>query len=271
MKRQKTVTIFLLCFVSLMGPAPGFGAAADSGAETIQGDARKSLVNAFCGETLYYDVGFWFLPKAGTCQVTFERKSDVYVARLEAKPVGFLEMFIPYKKEVMKSVMVYDPDSRRMKPLEFHETYFLDDEAIEKKLMFDYAHRRYRYTINRDGRHLVDRTYRLPKKHFDDILTFIYNLRLGSYGRIKKGRQLNITVLTKQRLSRMSLFFEKQNQTRQKAGEYTALLSLDRNTTNALSERIVCWFSKDFIPLGGKIEDAIFFGDLHVVLSKRVP
>ena len=231
----------------------------------------EAPAEAFCGETLYYDVGFWLLPRAGTCRLTFNKKNNTYVAVLEAWPKGFIKVFIPYKKEIMKSVMEYDPKNRRMRPLEFHETYIMEDFEIKKTLIFDYSKQVYHFAIQQNERHLVNRTYRLPGKQFDDILTFIYNLRLGSYGRINEGRKLIVSVLMRQKPSRISLHFDKQFLPQQESGKYHAILSLDRNLTNARSNTISCWFSEEFIPLGGMIEDAVFFGDLYIKLSKREP
>ena len=77
---------------------------------------------------------------------------------MEARPLGFVGVFIPYKKEVMKSVMAYDPEKRQLRPLEFHETYVMDDLEVEKALVFDYSKRVYHYTVRQNGRQVIDRT-----------------------------------------------------------------------------------------------------------------
>jgi hypothetical protein len=147
----------------------------------------------------------------------------------------------------------------------------MEDLEVNKTLIFDYSKRVYHYAVRQNGRQVINRTYRLPRKRFDDILTFIYNLRLGSYGRITEGRKLTVSVLMQRRPSRLSLYFDEQMPPHQRLGTYNAVLSLDRNVTNAKSGKVFCWFSETFVPLGGIIEDAVFFGDLHLTISKQRP
>ena len=222
--------------------------------------------DAFCGENLFYDIGFWIINKAATGSIKYRKHRRGYIAVFEAETSGLFRLITDHRKEVMKSIMEYDQKEGRFRPLVFQEIFTQGDSEIRKTLSFDYEKGTFDFLLVKNKRKIIDRTRNLPERQFDDLLTFFYNLRMRCYGEVKEGKKLSICVLVKEKPSYISVSFDSSKNKKKGVGKYYAVLSMDRNITQAYSKRVSCWFSHDFIPLLGVVEDAYSFGDLTVRL-----
>ncbi len=261
-------SVLILCLGIIF--APGYLAGTVFGAG--EDDAVFRLPATLEGEDLTFGVGFWLFKNAAHAHMSFKKAEEGYVASFEVQTSGFIGLITRNMKEVMQSTMRYDPQKRRLQPLSFQETITQGDRIRIKTVTFNYEKRIFTFTQEGTNKKKIEITGRLPKKDCDDLLTAFYNLRLGSYGPIKKGRDIPITACVKERPSRLLIVVPEQDKKapeRVCRGDYYMMLSMEKDLTNIASKKVSGWFDKDLVPLCGIIEDAYFFGDIQVIQKER--
>lgn len=223
----------------------------------------------FCGERLHYDICFWLFRNAAVGQLTFAPTPLGYEALFEAETSGLIRAIAGSRKEVMRSVMQFDETTGRLRPLLFQELSTDDRREIDKILTFDYTDNSYTIAITVNKQRVLYRTKELPEGTAEDLLTFYYNFRMGHYGPAKPGMSVQADLLMSVRTSHLSIMLHDYENGRRCADYYYAVVTMEKNLTQAGSGRVSGRLSRDLIPLYGVIEDAYYFGDLTVSLTKR--
>lgn len=221
------------------------------------------------GEKLFYDMEFWFFKKAATGSLVFEKDPKGYKAVFTAETCGFIKLFAGHRVETMESIMEYDQTKGKLRPLMFQELFSHGGREIKKYILFDYERRIFTYCVERNKQRIFFTKKKLPSKEFDDLLTFFYNLRLGYYGAVKEGNKYNICVLVKERPSYISIDCTPLDSKHKDDGSLYAVMTMDKDLTQARSKKVTSWLSQDSVPLSGIVENAYFFGDLSVTLRER--
>ncbi len=235
-------------------------------------EQKKTVFSApedFSGESLSYGMSFWFFSNAAKGRITCTKHEKGYIAVLEAETCGFTRLITGHKKEIMKSIMEYDRARGKFRPLMFQELFFNGNKERKKTISFDYKKTTYTVSWGGTERKTTTITRKLPKKEFDDLLTFFYNFRMGYYGDVQEGKTISIYVLVTLKPSYVSVTLGNKNKTKNRPGKYYATVSMERTISETRSKIISGWFSHDFIPLECVIEDAYFFGDINIKLKER--
>ncbi|MEI6127211.1 MAG: DUF3108 domain-containing protein [Pseudomonadota bacterium] len=259
---QLIIPFYLLIFFQCCFAVPS------SAAEPGQDNATKPY-DVLRGEKLWYDIDFWLFSKAARGSMTFEKHLNGYRAVFEAETCGVIKALTGHRKEVMESVMEYDREKKKLRPLLFQETFSQGDREIKKSLSFDYAQQTFTLTRERNKEKISSMTRKLPVREFDDLLTFFFNLRTGHYGAAQEGKKFSVCVLAKEKPSNISVDFPVTDRRKKSGGKYFAVLSMDKDITQAHSKQVTSWLTPDSIPTSGRVVDAYFFGDLEVTLKKR--
>jgi len=245
-------------------------AAAFAGQSVPATNSSQTEPPAFaCGEILAYTMDFWMFRGAAAGTLSSEPHPQGYRVVFEAETKGLIAVIAGKRREVMESIMTFDTAARRFRPLRFQETFSHGGNELTKTLCFDYDRGLYTCRYLRNGRSVLNVERKLPRAPFDDLLTLLCNLRAGAYGDIHD-RTLRVCVLAKDRPSFVTVSFSGQiPRAAPPQGRHHALVSMDRDMTQARSKTLRGWFSDDMVPVGGVIEDAYFFGDLSVRLASR--
>jgi len=259
-QRSCTALLAVLCFFLSVARLP---AGADQ--QTV---ARSRPQVNFCGERLAYDMNFWLFRRAATGSLLFEQHPQGFRSVFEAETCGLIKLIAGHRKEIMESIMEYDPAKGRLRPLMFQETFSHGSSSVKKTLVFDYEQRTFTCTYERNGKRTFEQKKRMPNREFDDLLSFLYNFRAGYYGTVRQGMLLKVCVLVKDRPAYVSVNITAPPSRPRKSSElYYAVLSMDRDLTQARSKSMKSELSRELVPVSGVVEDAYFFGDLVVTLT----
>ncbi len=224
----------------------------------------------FSGEKLSYDMSFWILSGAARGYLQFTRNNNnTYTAMLKAETCGITRLIVGHKEEIMKSVMKYDPEKDRLIPLMFQEIFSRGDKRRKKTVFYDYEKGSYTVSWDITGRKKITRIRKLPKKEFDDLLSFFYNFRMGCYGAVAAEKLFSIHVLVTTKPSWLKISIDKASHKTSDQKKYHATVSMERRISEAGSKMISGWFSEKLVPVHCVIEDAYFFGDINVKLKER--
>jgi hypothetical protein len=261
--QKNLFSVLIFCLLLLVTAQITFAAGT-----TSTGPSHSTLV----GEELSFDIGFWVFKKAAQAHMTMQQSGNEYIAVIEAKTNGLVGFLARNLKETMKSIMHYDAQSGKFKPVYFEEVLIQGNKVRKKTVSFNHDKKTFTVTHEGSSRKTTAVTRSLPHKACDDLLTAFYNFRLGSYGEITWGKSFPITICVKQGPSRLVITIP-QDHTIGKHGpctaEYCAAISMDKDLTHIASKQITGWLSKDLVPQCGVVKDAYFFGDLTVQLKER--
>jgi hypothetical protein len=230
--------------------------------------AQPSAADMFAGETLYYTIDFWLLRGSATGELCFTKTPDGYRALFEAETRGFLRLVAGHRKEIMESLMEYDPTAQRLRPRLFRETFLQDTLEYKREITFDYE--KGSFTCIRTSPKGIPRVTQaaLPGTDFEDLLTLFYNVRMGCYGPALQGGTLKVPVIMKEQPSFITLDFPAQGSKDRKRG-FNAALTMDRSLTHARSRRVLALLGYDAAVESALVIDAYLFGDLGVRLTGR--
>ncbi len=149
-------------------------------------------IQSLVGESLAYDISFlWFDHLAeGSIQLFRGEKPGTFLVVLEAKTLGLAAFFTRDRVEKYQTLMEIGA-SGLLQPLWYssHTIRGSGKSRSEKttKYTFDYKTNQVRYQKLKNGHTYDDKLYPLEKNRpLFDILSALYNLRLGFYGNLGK-------------------------------------------------------------------------------------
>jgi len=219
------------------------------------------------GDHYEYQIGFWLFRHAASGSLRWEAHPQGCRVVFEAETQGLVRTLAGNRKEVMESILKYDPAAQRFLPVHFQETFSYGKSIFRKTLSFDYERSQFTLIQELNKKRTFSIIRRLPREPFEDLLSFLSNLRIGAYGNIQQGSKVLLWVLMKERPTLMTVYFpQPPEKPKTQACRFYAILSMDRDITQAKSKTVRGWFSEKFIPLAGVVENAYFFGDLNVSL-----
>ena len=145
-------------------------------------------VLALVGEHLSYDISFlWFDRLAeGSIELSKGDKPGTFLVVMQARTLGVAAFFTRDRVERYETLMEVAPQGY-LRPL-WHSSHTIrgsKDNRKEKttKLTFDYTAGKVRYQKQKNGKVYAEQIFELEKgKPEFDILTALYNLRLGVFG-----------------------------------------------------------------------------------------
>lgn len=145
-------------------------------------------VEALVGERLTYDIGFLWFDRLAEGTMTLERgeQTGTYLIRMHARTLGVAAFLTGNRVERFRTLMEIGPDGL-LRPLR-HDARTRRDKGGEqreriKHYRFDYQNHRIHYQKSKNGRIVADEDYALSaERPLLDILSALYNLRLGFFG-----------------------------------------------------------------------------------------
>ena len=186
MKRVLLVVLLIVCL-------PGSSLYAKAFAVASPND-KNHPVMALVGEHLSYDISFlWFDHLAeGSIQLSKGEKNGTFLVVMQARTLGVAAFFTRDRIEKYETLMEISPQGY-LRPL-WHSSHTIrgnKDNRKEKttKLIFDYIAGKVRYQKQKNGKVYAEQVFDLEKgKPQFDILTALYDLRLGYFGPLSMGQ-----------------------------------------------------------------------------------
>ena len=153
-------------------------------------DVPTSSIDKLVGEHLAYDISFlWFDRVAvGSLALTLGDTPGTYLVTLEARTLG-LAAFVTRERIAKYQTLMVRGDKGQLYPV-WHSLHDIRGEGDSRKersskYSFDFKAGKVRYQKQKNGKVYADRWFLLESnKPVYDILTALYNLRLGFFGAI---------------------------------------------------------------------------------------
>ncbi|MCX8044330.1 MAG: DUF3108 domain-containing protein [Desulfobacterota bacterium] len=248
--------LFFICFDAYgVTVVPFSNMPADNG--TLTAPSNETVIN--------YKIDFWLIRNAAHGVLRFASHPKWLRVSFEAETQGILRTLAGSRRELMESIMEYNADTRRFRPLSFREEFSHGSTTYVKIINFDYVLDQYTYHFIRNGVKTFSATHRLPNHQVDDLLSFLCNLQNKAYGPVYEGCVLRACVIMKEKPSYVTVTFSAPSKKPPLPSCcHYVILSMERDITNARSGRIRGWLSPALIPVAGIVEDAYFFGDLTI-------
>jgi hypothetical protein len=232
------------------------------------------------GERLTYNVSFWIFSRAGNVSMTFRPLGESrFEALMQGQTSGVIGWFTRYRQDRYRSVMEYDPQAGRLRPLHFEEKVVIGKEVRRQSIIdFDYARGlASRKKIGRRGEVSGSVARLNPAVPYDDYLSGIYNLRLGAYGALQEGRTYELRLLKADKERRVRIVLAGPEENRKRLGSegnpgekfFFSHIYLPKGMLDSKTGEMEGWFSARAVPVGGTIRDMALFGDVTGRLVKR--
>lgn len=232
-------------------------------------------IDSLLGEKLEYDISFlWFDHLAeGTISLIRGEDAGTYLVTMEAKTLGVAAFFTRNRVEKFQTLMRIGNDGL-LQPL-WHSSHTLRDKAnrtSEKisRYTFDYENQQVKYQKSKNNRTYDDQLFELKSDtQLFDILSALYNLRLGYFGSVGKERLL---VPTFHRKGRQDIVVEPLTGLCEKDRKFfssaatTARILVDPSVFGTKGRDVLASFDAMMRPQRGIIKNVIGLGDVRGIL-----
>lgn len=160
----------------------------------------KVFGEELAGEDLWYQVSLVKYIKAAVGHISFynDRRTGYYRTGAEAYAVGFVGWLTNYKKLGFYSTLkvVVDKGKPRLVTTNFERISTKMDTEYHSKHWFDYEKLKRGYKVYQDGKLKIARSRKIPEGiWYDDFIAAVYNFRLGVYGKVHKGMDLEVNTI----------------------------------------------------------------------------
>ena len=233
--------------------------------------ANSHPINKLVGEKLLYDISFlWFDRLAeGTISLQSGPDMDTYLVVMEARTLGVAAFFTGNRVERFESL---DASRQRGALLPVtHSSHTIRDKKGKRRerikhYYYDYTLHKVRRQEIKDGQIKKEHWYDLdPQKPLFDILSALYNLRLGYFGPVGN-RTLQIPTF--HRKGPQAIVIEpikelKSSERRYMQGSaHVARILVDPEVFGTNGREIIASFDANMLPFRGIIKDVIGLGDV---------
>ncbi len=249
-----------------------------SSTHSSQADLRKrtSGLVKIEEEFLKYNIGFWFLKQMGVVTLQCKRENSLFTITIDGCTTGLVDKVL-HRHNIYKTIMEYDKEIGRLKPLSAYEKKIKGDEERVKITHYDYAKRVRKFTKWRNGVFRREKEINLnDDASYDDGITAFYNFRNESYGRVSDGAIFTIQTVHKESVSESRISVRSiensDNVSRWKERildvKLIAEITLDPDVIDSEEGKLDVLLTDDFVPIGFIARDVIGFGDLYGVLEQ---
>lgn len=282
--RRKFITQMVLFTAWLLKPRISFPAGSELVALPVRsaledkGEVSLKDIDFFLEEKVNYDINFLWFTKAAVGKLYFLREGNGFKAVLEAETRGFIGFLTFYRKHIYISHMSYFPDLKRMR-VDFFERYVKVGSSEEKTLTWtDYDRQVLRRKDYKRGSLIENVEEPIPEGViYEDILSAFYNVRLGYYGPIKRGRQFIVNSLPSDGVSTIEVNFTTKEESlkhRDLFGDkfdenmLGARVKVSKDLFKSKKGEISMLFDDALVPVYGVVEDYVGFGDIMGILKR---
>ena len=268
MQKKYLFIFFLACLFILPGP----GLAGGKGSRTIG--------EAFDGEELTYDIGFWLFDRVAVGELRIERsETGEYVASLTAYTTGMVDRILQHRKDIYVSLLQSVDGGKRFMSKAFIKTVDINGKVRQGITELDYEKGLMTWSSWGGGK--ADRTGTEsfpPGTYIDDPLAAFYNFRFGVYGPVEDGREYRILTFPKKgRIPEIYARLATSDEMTKRVlpekahARYLADAKIDKELFGSGSGWVEILFDKELVPVEAVAKDIAFFGDVRGRLAGQVP
>lgn len=229
-------------------------------------------IQSLVGESFEYDISFlWFDKLAeGSLQLSRGEQPGTFLIILKAKTLGMAAFFTRDRVEKFQTLMQVSPTGL-LQPL-WHSSHTIRGKGGARKekisrYTFDYDSGQVRYQKFKNERVYEDKWFPLEKdKPLFDILSALYNLRLGFYGEVGQDA---ILIPTFHRKGTQNIVVEPLRKTSKKNRKFFAKdavqcrILVDPSVFGTKGRDILASFDEQMRPQKGIIKNVIGLGDVR--------
>jgi len=235
-------------------------------------------VYTLVGEKLSYDISFlWFDHLAeGSIELQNGPKPGTFLVVMQARTLGVAAFFTGNRVEKYQTLLFVGDDGL-LHPL-WHSSHTLRDRAKgrSEKLTrydFDYAAGQVHYKKSKNGNDYSQKSYEMDReKPLYDILSALYNLRLGLYGPVG---EKTILIPTFHRKGTQDIVVEPLNRAKGADDDFftgvpvQVRILVDPEVFGTKGREILAGFDADSKPVRGIIKDVIGLGDVRGIYLNK--
>ncbi len=233
-----------------------------------------TIAEAFLGEELVYEIGFWFFEEVAIGKIGLEKgENGEYVATLSAYTTGVVDKFVKHRKDLYVSRLKLSPDGKRFLTKSFDKSVTIGDNKVMKSsTVFDYEKMTMTWKSTKNGKETSAGTIELPKDRYsDDPLGAFYNFRYGVYGPHEAGREYTIYSFPKEdHVPKIFLKIDSREKSQGPGakGDFLATARIDKELFGSQTGDIDIVFTDRMLPIEAVAKDLLFFGDVKGRLKK---
>jgi hypothetical protein len=224
-------------------------------------------------ERYSYYIDFLFFKRLAEAELSFSAtgQTNLYQAELIGRTLGVAAWLTNERTQRYTSLMERLPDGR-MRSL-IYESQILKKKHNtwkdrRKRYRFDYRSNKIFQEKFREGTHYPGQVYLMPESADPvDMLTALYNVRLGTYGELRTGARLRVPSFSSKGLNEIIIdVLNPEDQSIKRlfpSGGSVLKVWIDPEVFDSSGNAIYVWLNKSGIPEKGVIEDVIGMGDLY--------
>lgn len=253
------------------------GASANDGKKKLQLSPLTSI-DYFLEEKVQYDISFLWFSKAAVGTLEFVKEGDGYRATLQAETKGFVGFFTSYRKHTYISYLSYLPELGKFRAYRF-ERYVTIKNREEKTITnLDYRTRTISWKDYKSGALMEEKSDPMPGSvDCEDVLSALYNFRMGVFGPIVRDRSLQIKTIPEKGASTIDVkiaSLEEAYRSKGMFGEgfnenmFHIKLKVPKEIFGSKRGDVDIWVDDQIIPVQGIVKDYIGFGDIRGTLMR---
>lgn len=231
-----------------------------------------TIGETFTGETLTYDIGFWFFERVAVAELSLTQEEGGYKAVLKAHTTGFVDKVIQHREDIYTAHLKEVEGGKRFATVSLESSSDVNGkvryglkEVDRKDGVFSW----HSWGGGKDER--KGRASFSPGSYVDDPLGGFYNFRFGVYGKAGPGAELTIKTFPKKDFK--DEFIKMKMGPRQKGASdgvaYAARVEMSKDVLGTDLSDIDIYFSPELVPLRAKARDIVFFTDVTGILRNR--
>lgn len=242
-------------------------------------NAERHPIYSLAGEKLEYDISFLWFDRLAEGQIRLERaeKEGIFTVTMEAKTLGIAAFFTRNRVEKFQTLMRIAEDGYLIPIRHSSHTIREKKSGVSEKVtsyFFDYEKKQVRYHKIKNNQTYSEQIFEMSQDvRLYDILTALYNLRLGLYGEVgteriliptfhKKGPQ-DIVVEPLTKLGRKDRAFFANSR-------FVSRILVDPSVFGTKGRDIYASFDEKMKPTKGIIKDVIGLGDVRGILRNEL-
>ncbi|MBW7956269.1 MAG: DUF3108 domain-containing protein [Deltaproteobacteria bacterium] len=266
------LSFFILLLASIAAPLH-----AGSGNE-------KTIGQAFAGEELVYEIGFWIFDDVAEGRLKIEEgEGGLYTATLTAQTSGFVGTILRHRRDKYIATLRMADDGKRFVTESFDKEVEIDGKDKKRAVhTVDYVKRTVSWDYWKGGKKEKEGSADIPEGMFvDDPIAAFYNFRFGSYGKIEEGRVYNIASFPRDgRFPEISIRIvpekELKKKRKRRTSDYLADARIDKDLFGSKNGEIEINFTNGMLPVQAVAKGVLLFGDVkgklrEVNLSRTEP
>lgn len=261
----KIILALLLAFILFSAPSSH----CEEDPDALPVVPSESFPGAFLNQDFWYDISFFWFPRAAEAHFYFEKgeRPSEYRAVLEAETKGFIGWLSSYRRHRYVSIMelVNTGRGRMLRSRYFRQEIIKGEKREVTEFILDYSKRTIVTRESKPGQGVVVSKGIIPGNAvYNDFLSAYYNLRGGVFGIKKKGDTFKIDTMPRKGVSHIIVSIANEEAGRDTEDAYFLVrLDVDRRLFGQKDGTVWIWTDREFVPVTGEVKNVVFFGDVR--------